>query len=120
MSQNDSVTSPCLNLGAAIHEISPTAVLVRIYPASRAVTHLFASDFCRMLIDRETEERVARLIREKFGHAADWRRAHDFYLPTGTLYRTPEPHQKGFVPEDDFSFGLALARRIAISDGNGR
>ncbi|MGW6600513.1 hypothetical protein [Streptomyces sp. NPDC055036] len=71
-----------------------------------------------MLIDRESEERVARLIRRNFGDAADWRRAHDFYLPSGTLYLTPEPHWNGYVPEDDHSFGLALARRIAISNGS--
>ncbi|MBT2405564.1 MULTISPECIES: hypothetical protein [unclassified Streptomyces] len=118
MLQNDSAASPCLNLGDAIREIAPTAVLARVFPERRAVTHLFESDFYRMLIDRQTEERVARMIRRNFGDAADWRRAHDFYLPTGTLHLAPEPHQNGYVPEDDHSFGLALTRRIAISDGS--
>ncbi|MFI8174024.1 hypothetical protein ACIF6H_12060 [Streptomyces microflavus] len=105
-------------IGAEIREIAPMAVLVRVYPARRSVTHLFESDFSRMLIDRRTEEEVARMVRRGFGKAADWRRAHDFYLPTETLYLTPEPYQNGFVPEDDQSFGLSLSRRIAIGDGD--
>lgn len=117
MSLNGSAASPCSNLVDAIREIAPTAVLARVYPVSRSVTHLFESDFSRMLIDRQTEERVARLIRKAFGYAADWRRAHDFYLPAEALYLTPEPHRTGCVPEDDYSFGLAPARLIAISGG---
>uniref|UniRef100_A0AAU2VVZ4 Uncharacterized protein n=1 Tax=Streptomyces sp. NBC_00008 TaxID=2903610 RepID=A0AAU2VVZ4_9ACTN len=105
------------NIGAQIREIAPTAVLVRVFPVSRSVTHLFESDFYRMLIDRRTEEEVARMVRRGFGRAADWRRAHDFYLPTETLYLTPEPHQNGYVPEDDQSFGLSLSRRIFIGCG---
>jgi hypothetical protein len=116
MSQNTPAASACANLNAAIREIAPPAVLARVYPERRSVTHLFESDFCRMLIDRRAEERVAGMIRRHFGNAADWRLAHDFYLPTGTLYLTPEPHQNGYIPEDDQSFGLALARRIAIFD----
>ncbi|MCT6775715.1 hypothetical protein LXH09_03585 [Streptomyces sp. CS7] len=102
---------------AAIREIAPTAALVRVYPQRRSVTHLFESDFYRMLIDRRTEEEVARVIRRGFGKLADWRLAHDFYLPTATLYLTPEPHQNGYIPEDDNSFGLARHRRIAIAGG---
>ncbi|MFE3473831.1 hypothetical protein ACFXOI_19670 [Streptomyces bacillaris] len=105
------------NLCAAIREIAPTAALVRVYPQCRSVTHLFESDFYRMLIDRRTEEEVARVIRCGFGKLADWRLAHDFYLPTATLYLTPEPHQNGYIPEDDKSFALALHRRIAIAGG---
>ncbi|RXS80543.1 hypothetical protein EST92_17320 [Streptomyces sp. TM32] len=106
------------NISAAIREIAPTAVLVRVYPERRSVTHLFESDFYRMLIDRRSEERVAQVIRRGFGNTADWRLAHDYYLPTGTLYLTPEPHQNGYIPEDDQCFGLALARRIATADGS--
>lgn len=102
---------------AAIREIAPTAALVRVYPLNRSVTHLFESDFYRMLIDRRSEEEVARVIRRGFGKLADWRYAHDFYLPTETLYLTPEPHQNGYIPEDDHSFGLSHHRRIAIAGG---
>ncbi|MEU1484538.1 hypothetical protein [Streptomyces sp. NPDC005752] len=105
-------------ISAEIREIAPTAVLVRVYPVRRSVTHLFESDFYRMLIDRRTEEEVARMVRRGFGRAADWRRAHHFYLPTETLYLTPEPYQNGYVPEDDQSFGLSLSSRIAVDDGD--
>ncbi len=118
MPQNNPAASPCLNLGIAIREIAPTAALARVYPERRSVTHLFESDFYRMLIDGRTEERVGHMIRRNFGEVADWRRAHDFYIPTGTLYLTPEPHQNGYVPEDDHSFGLARIRRIAIVGGD--
>ncbi|MEV3853080.1 hypothetical protein AB0J38_01995 [Streptomyces sp. NPDC050095] len=120
MFQNDPAASPCLDLSAAIRELAPTAVLARVHPERRDVTHIFEEDFYRLLIDRQTEDRVARLIRRTFGDIPDWRRAHDFYLPTGALYLTPEPSQRGFVPEDDLSFGLAPARRIAMPDGTGR
>lgn len=105
------------DISAAIREIAPTAALVRVYPERRSVTHLFESDFYLMLIDRRTEEEVARIVRRRFDKVADWRRAHDFYLPTETLYLTPEPHQNGYIPEDDHSFGLSLHRRIAIVGG---
>lgn len=105
------------NISAAIREIAPTAALVRVYPERRSVTHLFESDFYRMLVDRRTEEEVARMVRRGFGNAADWRLAHDFYVPTETLYLTPEPDQNGYVPEDDHSFGLSLHRRIAMLGG---
>lgn len=102
---------------AAIHEIAPTAALVRVYPERRSVTHIFESDFYRMFIDRRTEKQVAYVIRRDFGKVADWRLAHDFYVPTGTLFLTPEPREIGYVPEDDRSFGLSPARRIATDGG---
>ncbi|MFG2671615.1 hypothetical protein [Streptomyces sp. NPDC048445] len=105
------------NMCAAIREIAPSTVLVRVYPQSRSITHLFESDFYRMFTDRRTEEEVARVIKRGFGKIADWRYAHDFYLPTATLYLTPEPHQNGYIPEDDSSFGLSGHRRIAIAGG---
>lgn len=117
MPQNSSSGFRRANISAAIREIAPTTALVRVYPERRSVTHLFESDFYRMLIDRRTEEEVASIVRRRFGKIADWRLAHDFYLPTETLYLTPEPHQNGYVPEDDHSFGLALHRRIAIVGG---
>ncbi|MFF9346684.1 hypothetical protein [Streptomyces sp. NPDC014734] len=96
------------------------AVLVRVYPERQSVTHLFGSDFFRMLIDRRTEEKLAHMVRINFDKAADWRRAHDFHIPTGALYITPEPNQTGYIPEDDKSFGLSPFRRIAIADGDCR
>lgn len=117
MPQNKPSAFQRTSISAEIREIAPPAVLVRVYPVRRAVTHLFASDFYRMLIDRRTEEEVARMVRRGFGKAVDWRRAHDFYLPTETLYLTPEPYQNGYVPEDDQSFGLSLSRRIVIGEG---
>ncbi|MFF3015925.1 hypothetical protein [Streptomyces sp. NPDC057939] len=106
------------SLGNEIKKVAPDAVLVRVFPVRRGFTYLFEPDFYRTFLDHKTEEGVARLVRRTFGDLADWRVAHDFYLPTGDLYLTPEPHQNGFIPEDDQSFGLAPVRRIAISDGN--
>lgn len=117
MPHNDATTPPCAKLTAAIREIAPTTALVRVFPKYRNVTHLFEPDFYRMLIDREDEERVTWLIKTNFKSCADWRFAHDFYLPTGTLYLTPEPDQDGYVPEDDHSFGLKATRRIKIPHG---
>ncbi|WP_143076570.1 hypothetical protein [Streptomyces sp. MUSC 14] len=120
MFQNDLASSPCANLGDAIREIAPTAALVRVYSERCAVTQLFESDFYRMLIDRRIEKEAARLIMCHFGDAADWRLSHDFHLPTGALYLTPEPYQIGYIPEDDHSFGLVRSRLIAIADRNFR
>lgn len=118
MPQNKPAFDPCADLRNAIHTVAPTAVLVRVYPVRRAVTHIFEADFQRALIGQKTEMAVTHMVRQKFDDAADWRLAHDFYLPTGTLYLSPEPYQKGYVPEDDLTFGLAPARLIAIGDGN--
>ncbi|MEW1721586.1 hypothetical protein [Streptomyces sp. NPDC093109] len=115
MSQNPSAASPCADLSDAIRAIAPAAVLVRVFPPEQAVTHLYGLDFHRILVDRESEEDAARLIRRRFARAADWRRAHDFHLPTRALYRTPEPFQSGYVPEDDSSFGIASTRYIGTS-----
>ncbi|MBD0688484.1 hypothetical protein [Streptomyces sp. CBMA123] len=118
MPQNDLTASTRKSLGEAIGDIARTAVLVRIFPERRAATYLFELDFHRMFLGRNAEEDAARLIRRTFGNVADWRLAHDFYRPTGELYLTPEPHQDGYIPEDDQSFGLAPTRIIAIFDGN--
>ena len=117
MPHNDLTASMRKSLGEAIGDIARTAALVRIFPEHRAATYLFEPDFYRTSLDREAEESVARLIRRAFGDIADWRLAHDLYLPTGELYLTPAPHQNGYIPEDDQSFGLAPTRRIAIFDG---
>ncbi|MFJ4800108.1 hypothetical protein [Streptomyces murinus] len=118
MPHNDAAAPSCAKLIAAIHEIAPTAVLARVFPRTLNVAHFFEPDFYRMLIDREDEKRVTRLIKTNFKNCTDWRLAHDFYLPTGTLYLSPEPDQNGYVPEDDHSFGLTPARRIQIANGN--
>ncbi|MFD6468965.1 hypothetical protein [Streptomyces goshikiensis] len=118
MSQNNCGAPMPGILGEEIRKVAPTTVLVRIFPVRRGFTYLFERDFYRTSLDHRIEEGVARLVRRAFGNLADWRVAHDFYLPTGDLYLTPEPHQKGYIPEDDQSFGLAPARRIEISGGN--
>ncbi|MEU6295277.1 hypothetical protein [Streptomyces erythrochromogenes] len=118
MSQNNNTASTRTSLGDEIKKVAPTAVLVRIFPVRRGFTYLFDPDFYRTPLGHKTEASVARLVRRAFGEVADWRVAHDFYLPTGELYRTPEPHQNGYIPEDDQSFGLVPARRIEISDGS--
>ncbi|MEU5546981.1 hypothetical protein AB0G85_32060 [Streptomyces sioyaensis] len=64
------------NISAAIREIAPTAVLVRVYPERRSATPFFESDFYRMLIDRRTEEEAACKVRRSFGKATDRRLAH--------------------------------------------
>ncbi|MGW0856141.1 hypothetical protein [Streptomyces sp. NPDC002690] len=117
MTKNDPTASARKKLGEAIGEIANTAVLVRIFPERQASTYLFAADFYRLFLDRGAEEGVARLVRQTFGGVADWRLAHDLYLPTRELYLTPAPYQNGYVPEDDKSFGLAPERRIAIHNG---
>lgn len=42
-------------------------------------------------------------------HAAhpgiDWLRDHDVDTVTGTVYATPEPHEDGWLPETDGTFG---------------
>lgn len=120
MFRNESTASPCADFVEAVRKVSPPAVLVRIFPDSRAVTHLFGSKFCRLYVGHPAEEKVKRLIKRSFGNVADWRLAHDFYVPAGALYLTPEPWQNGYVPEDDRSFGLATKRLIAICNGNVR
>ncbi|MFD5553790.1 hypothetical protein ACFWIA_08110 [Streptomyces sp. NPDC127068] len=117
MSQKKLTPSARKSLGEEIGKMAPTAVLVRILPSRRGSIYLFEEHFYRIFLDRKTEEEVARRVRRFFGGLADWRLAHDFYLPANELYLTPEPHQKGYIPEDDQSFGLVPARRIAISNG---
>lgn len=118
MPQNFPASGPSADLRKAINAVSPAVVLARIYPERRAVTHLFGGNFQRLLAGQTVELAVAHMVRQKFGDAIDWRHAHDFYLPTSKLYLTPEPHRKGYVPEDDLTFGLAPAQLIAICDGN--
>ncbi|GAB2787919.1 hypothetical protein GCM10027091_20660 [Streptomyces daliensis] len=121
MFPNASAASPCANLSDSICAIAPFAVLVRVYPVRQAVTHVFAADFQRVSVERRSANQIAWLTRKRFSQVADWRRAHDLHLPTGSLYRTPEPYQAGYVPEDDFTFGLTPARYIAAFEGgNGR
>ncbi|UNZ18169.1 hypothetical protein [Streptomyces sp. 891-h] len=118
MPQYPTADSPCPHLSDAIRIFAPSAELARVYPRSRGVMHLFSSDFRRVHIEQSSAAVVAHLVRDHFSSFVDWRRAHDFHLPTGTLYLTPEPQQQGYVPEDDFTFGLNPFRRIEIS-GNG-
>lgn len=107
------------HLSAEILKICPKAVLVRVYPVRRRITHLFASDFFRVTLEHALEERAGRLVRMTYCGSADWGFPHDFHVPTGTLYLTPDPHRTGYIPEEDRSFGMTPARRILIcEDGN--
>lgn len=98
-----------------IRELAPSATLIRVFPRQAGITYFYASDYCRISVQREAENEAARLIRSWFSHAADWRRAHDFHIPTGGLYRTPEPFQRGYIPEDDQSFGMTPHRHITTA-----
>lgn len=104
-------------LSNAARTLAPTAVLIRILPRSRAVTHFYGVDFERLPVDRSTDQKITQLIRQRFASIADWRYAHDFHIPTGRLYLTPDPAQRGYVPEDDRSFGTSSTRYIATADG---
>jgi hypothetical protein len=120
MPQNNRVSDPSADLRNAIHTVASMAVLVRVYPKRRAVTHVFESSFYRTIIARETEGKRDYIIRQRFGNITDWRLAHDFYLPTGALYLTPEPYHERYVPEGDLTFGITPARLIVIGNGNDR
>lgn len=120
MSQHFSAMPPGPDLRNEIGALTPSVVLVRVFPASRAVTHFFMSDFCRLFVNQDVERQVTRLIRHAFAQVADWRWAHDFHVPSGNLYLTPEPYQKGYVPEDDCSFGMSAHRLIAAPSGGSR
>lgn len=108
------------HLSAEILKISPMAVLVRVYPERRRITHLFAANFLRVPLDRTLEERAGRLVRNAYGDAPDWGFPHDFHVPTGILYLTPDPHRTGYIPQEDHSFGMSPARRIVICEDGAR
>ncbi len=120
MPQNRISGFDAASISAAIREIESTVVLVRVHPARPPVTHLFGEDFYRMLIDRRAKDEATRIVRCGFGELVNWRRAHDFHVPTETLYLTPEPHESGYIPEDDHTFGLSPRRRITIPGGERR
>ncbi|MGW8329425.1 hypothetical protein ACWGLE_16125 [Streptomyces sp. NPDC055897] len=120
MPKNSLPIMHCTGLSDTVRALTPTAVLVRILPVSRAVTYIFEGDFWRLIVDRAIERQVTRMIRQHFASVADWRYAHDFHVPSGRLYLTPEPAQKGYVPEDDSSFGMSPTRYVATADGGAR
>lgn len=107
-------------LSVSIRNLAPTTALVRVFPLPRAVTHFYGADFERVYVDPDVERPATRLIRQHFASVADWRRAHDFHVPTGRLYRTPGPVQIGYVPEDDKSFGMSFTRYVSAADGGAR
>jgi len=116
MTDTDSRLTPAHGLSQAVLDLAPAAALVRIFPESPPVTHIFGSDYFRLMVEREVEVEATRLVREHFASVADWRLAHDYHVPTGRLYRTPEPERVGFVPEDDFTFGLKPYRYVASAE----
>lgn len=107
-------------LSESIRNLAPTTAVVRIFPLPRAVTHFYEADFERVYVGPDVERPATQLIRQHFASAADWRRAHDFHVPTGRLYRTPDPVQKGYVPEDDKSFGMSSTRYVSTAGGGAR
>lgn len=103
------------NFVHAIRILAPTTALIRIFPPDRAVTHFFDDTFFQLLIESDVKREATWLIRQRFDNVADWRNAHDFHIPSQCLYRTPEPFQKGYVPEDDMSFGMTPHRLVALA-----
>ncbi len=98
-----------------VRSMIPGCVLVRIFPKQRSLTHFYTGEFSRILASREQEFHVAQLVRRHFGNNPDWRHAHDFHVPTGGLYLTPHPTRVGYIPEDDFSFGISMVRFVATA-----
>ncbi|MFB6533055.1 hypothetical protein [Streptomyces noursei] len=100
-----------------IKALAPAVALVRIFPPARAVTHFYGDEFIRVWVGSDIEREVTRVIKRHFTDVADWRSAHDFQISTGHLYLTPEPYQRGYVPEDDGTFGTTLHRMVAVAGG---
>ncbi|QNP71534.1 hypothetical protein IAG44_20280 [Streptomyces roseirectus] len=107
-------------LSQALHSLAPDAALIRVFPKRQGMIHFYGADFFMLLAPQDVEERAARLIRQHFGDAVDWRLPHDFHVPTGCLYVTPHPDRVGYVPEDDRSFGLLAERYVATAHGGDR
>ncbi|MET8980933.1 hypothetical protein ABZX85_35560 [Streptomyces sp. NPDC004539] len=82
--------------------------------------HFYGADFFMLLVSRDLEDQAARLVRQHFDDAVDWRLPHDFHVPTNRLYLTPHPERVGYVPEDDRSFGLLEERYVATAHGDDR
>ncbi|GAA3162210.1 hypothetical protein GCM10017688_05520 [Streptomyces ramulosus] len=104
-------------LSGVVLDLVPESALVRIFPRARAVTHFYDSKFLLVRTHRGIERKITRLIRQSFSSCADWRRVHDFHVASGCLYLAPEIYQRGYVPEDDKTFGLTSSRLIATSAG---
>lgn len=120
MPENSLSATKFTGLSSAVRALVPTADLVRVFAVLRAVAHVYGDGFERLLVDRDVEREATRLIRWHFAAVADWRYAHDFHVPTGCLYLSPAPVQRGYVPEDDRTFGLSPLRYIATADGGAR
>lgn len=123
-------TSPCppppsdRGLTAAIAGRAENTEVVRFSPhisqGAHAVTvHFYDRLFAKLIVGRDHQLRVARLVRKQFPDL-DWRCGYDLHLPTLTLYRSPGPAQAGYVPDDDGCFGLTPLRRIGALDGDSR
>ncbi|QHC26355.1 hypothetical protein [Streptomyces sp. GS7] len=109
--------APFPMLVGTIGALVPTTALVRIFPPARAVTHFYCDEFLRVWVRPDVEREVTRRIKKHFTGIADWRHAHDFHVSTGRLYLTPEPYQRGYVPEDDGTFGTDPQRLVAVAGG---
>jgi hypothetical protein len=74
----------------------------------KPVRHIVAYDttFNRVHLDPDAIAAIDDLMRTTRQDIA-WMTDHDWHLDVGMLRRSPLPEEKGFVPEDDRSFGGA-------------
>lgn len=106
------------SLSKALCEMAPEVVLVRVFPQGQGlVTQLYSEDFFQIMVSLNVRDDAARLVRRHFGNLADWRHAHDFHVPTGRLFFSPHPLRTGWIPQDDWSFGLLKERYVATARG---
>lgn len=117
MPKNTSIRPPLTLLSEQAREEIRDTELIRMFPLSQRVTYFYRPDFTRLFMEDRIEREVSHLLRHSFTATVDLRRANDFHVPTLTIYRTPEPDQFGYVPEDDLSFGISANRYVARIGG---
>jgi hypothetical protein len=89
-----------------------TVALVRLQllytRADRPVRHVTAYDarFRPVMLDGDAVAAIDFVVRDARPDI-DWTRDHDLHLDTGMLRRSPGADDRGYIPEDDHSFGGA-------------